>query len=259
MKTAVPVLYNNILYPDDYVKMKTYFQTIDAILKKRSIHIENKWLPFRFLWFYASFFWVFGVATFAYWNRFSNIINVLFIFPCFFWFLEVAIAWEILESLRIHLKSFNKFISSALHQNSFQNNSQLRDNTIYKIYFKSDIFDLIQLYNHIIKVVIIYNQLFGIFFGTLALLNLFEYVSSIYRFVSFTNDSDNASNYAENLNMISHTVSKFLSKLFIKITSIATFLGAMDYTCGKMSKCNKPSKYDSKHCSRNTKSNKNVQ
>lgn len=214
---TTPVLYHNILYPNAYIKMKQNFKRIDLLLKKRALlSKQNKWIIFKFIIFHTCYFTINYVYTDGGWNRYSNIYNVLVLWPMYVWYIQIPIAWTILEAVRERLYILNKYINQIYPiKMEFIKVTNTKSITTFDNQYPCDIVELLEIYDKLTKIIKTFNKLFGMFSSLLAFIVIIEYVSNVFRIVTFEEDPDIETAIIDVFTMIMHTVSILLVRKHI--------------------------------------------
>lgn len=208
MICVTPVGYNNILYPEEYSQMKQHFRLIDVLLKKREIYVDNKWKIFKFIIFHVYYLFMNTLYTRSAWDRYSNIYNVMVLWPMYVWYLQVPIAWTVLEAVRKRLKILNEYIAQIYPKEmGFIKVSTSKAIISFDNQYPFDIIELLDIYDKITKIIRTYNKMFGMFSSVLAFLVIIEYVSNVFRLVTFEDDPDIETAILDVFTMITHTVS----------------------------------------------------
>lgn len=226
--TVIPVLYNCVLYPDDYIEMQNHFQKIKEIFKKRTIYVTTSWRRTKFLVFHIIYFVCNIISISIFWGHMHPALTILMLWPTYIWYLEVAVAWQILEAVRNSLKHLNQLIDLMYRLNYFlaDANSMLKQRDVWSSNARGreeddeSILDFIEIFERVTKIVNIFNKLFGIFNAMLVFGFLIEFVAVIYRIIAWTADMESV--YMDLISAILHTV------CFI---NISTYLLYQIYYC----------------------------
>lgn len=195
------MLYANVLYPHDFIEIKTHFDKINTILKKQNIVLTENWELAKYLLFHIVIIVLNGISFYIY-NGNGWTYTIISIWVLYIRQVEVAIAWRILEDIRLRLKAINSLIR-------FKDDSNFESLTISNK-FQNNILNIIEAHNCITKIIKLFNKLFGIYIILITLWFILELLAIVYGVVADITDHDLEKQYVDIFLASTHVVRTYL-------------------------------------------------
>lgn len=228
------LLINHILYIKQYKIMKITFREIDNILQPKPnklLRIITKYVIFHALYF--------AYEIYRYTRIISNDFTIIF-YLLGFWLdyvsvIDIVVAYNILNDVRNRLKYLNRIITSMIVNSAINKTNQRLRN-------ERKVYDLIEVHTKIIKIIHIFNRLYG----TRILILNFTYVIDFLSVVSRVVSKEPHDIYAIIFDFF-YAAFSMVCCVYKKVNVfflIFVFLGALDWICVYLTSDNKSRKND---------------